>query len=48
MADNVWFMLLPAPSEPPDTPSWLAVHVKVVPGKLLVNAIEVVIPEQIV
>ena len=36
----------PVPSAAPETPDSLKVQVKIVPGKLLVNAIEVVFPVQ--
>ena len=44
---KVWAILLPLPSEAPDTPVCTTVQLKVVPGMLL-NATEVVLPEQIV
>ena len=41
-------MLVPLPADAPEAPDWITVHEKVVPVTLLVNAIEVIEPEQIV
>ena len=48
VADNTWAILEPLDAEAPDTPDCATVQLKVVPATLLVNAIDVVPPEQMV
>ena len=45
---SVWAIVAPFPSEAPDTPVCTTVQLKVVAETVLVNAMEVAVPEQIV
>ncbi len=48
VAVNTWAIVAPVPELPPLTPDWATVQVNIVPEVKLLNAMEVVVPEQIV